>query len=141
LRAAARPDRHSQAADGILSMKPTTETSRAAGERAQKSTPSTTAGPIVVGVDLRGALDHEPREAGLDAGQHGIDAGMALARHQRIAIAAGLLPGAGDVGLAARRIGLVPGGEVGLDGGFGGGRDGGWVRHGDLLERLTMPGR
>jgi hypothetical protein len=43
---------------------------------------------------------------------------MALARHQRIAIAAGLLPGAGDGGLAARRIGLVPGSEVGLDGGF-----------------------
>ena len=51
-------------------------------------------------------------------------------------------------GAAAGGIGLVPGGDVGFDGGFdgagvrsGGGRGGGGVvRHGFLLQ-VTMPGR
>jgi hypothetical protein len=44
---------------------------------------------------------------------------VAVARHQGIAIAGGRRPGAGDAGLAARRVGLVPGGDVGFDRGIG----------------------
>jgi hypothetical protein len=76
------------------------------------------AGAPVVRIDGRDPLHHEAREARLDGGQHGVEAGVVVARHQRIAIVHPRAPRAGDGGLAAGGIGLVPALEVGGDGGL-----------------------
>src|SRR5262249_34153665 len=70
---------------------------------------------IVVMVDLRNAFQNEAGKLALHASKHGIERGMAVARHDGIAVAAALGPGAGDSGAAAGGIDLVPGGDIGID--------------------------
>src|ERR1700737_5071262 len=78
-----------------------------------KSTPSTTDGP--------------------DAGQHGVEAGLAVAHHHRIAIARVRGAGRGQGRLALGRIGLVPARDVVLDNGFD-------VGHGNSPSDVTLEG-
>src|SRR4030088_1562492 len=73
---------------------------------------------VVVAVDLGDALQHKARELGLDAGQHGVEAGLAVAHHHRIAVAHVGGAGRSQRRLAPGRVSLVPARDVAFNDGF-----------------------
>lgn len=73
------------------------------------------ANDVVVRVDLAGAAEAEAWELALHSRDHGVDAVVPLAGHQRVEVAAVRRPGPGDQRPARGRVGLVPGVDVAID--------------------------
>jgi hypothetical protein len=73
------------------------------------------AGGFVMGIDLAGEAEPMTGKALLDAVHHGVDAGVAVALHQRIEIVCMLTPGAGDQIATGPCVGLVPHRDIAVD--------------------------
>src|SRR6185437_7479765 len=103
------------------------------GIRAVRAEFPAEADAVVVRVDVAGALELVARKAALQALHHGVDAGVAVAAEQRVAVVRGLGPGASDKVAPVLGVGRVPGGDVAVDESDGGSHL--WSLHGSVAGR------